>query len=461
VATAPVRTVAWERAHAYAVDRPMGFDDPAGIKRCVLGLPGLRAEDVQRGHGVTILAQAGGVRVSVDRRGTTSRPRHGGEELPLEARRALREVAGIQSGHPKIRARARTIAGDATAPREVARRIALWVHRELKTRDAVADDALSILLARRGNCTGRSRLAVALARSLGIPSQEVSGIAYQGDVERRFVAHGWVRLFIGGRWIEMDPTWGQLETDATHIRLVRGALGRLQGKTIKVESVGEGPGEPDKGAKGRFLDRLEYAARNNDAAFIKHSLQLKPRAKRALAGQSLGKILCRGGNLKVVRGRRRGDKRFILRLVGGGGDLSYFELVLRRIPAGPVKIVDLRKLTGAGGGLQTVQGIRRLARRVGGDPYLKKLEGDVLLGEGKTARALAAYRRAVRADPEMLQAQDALARVLARLKRWGALVKQLRVLKRRFDFDVHDLSDPVFAEFIKTPRYLAFLEALK
>lgn len=32
------------------------------------------------------------------------------------------------------------------------------------------------------------------------------------------------RLFFWGRWVEMDPTWGQRTVDATHLRFIEGEL---------------------------------------------------------------------------------------------------------------------------------------------------------------------------------------------------------------------------------------------
>lgn len=46
------------------------------------------------------------------------------------------------------------------------------------------------------------------------------GIAYH---EGAFYYHAWPAVHVG-RWVEMDPTWGQPLVDATHIRITEGEL---------------------------------------------------------------------------------------------------------------------------------------------------------------------------------------------------------------------------------------------
>jgi tetratricopeptide (TPR) repeat protein len=53
-----------------------------------------------------------------------------------------------------------------------------------------------------------------MARSLGLPSRTVQGLAYSGT---SFGGHAWVEVWVG-KWIELDPTWGTDFVDATHIR---------------------------------------------------------------------------------------------------------------------------------------------------------------------------------------------------------------------------------------------------
>ena len=59
------------------------------------------------------------------------------------------------------------------------------------------------------------------ARALGIPARMDVGMALVG---RRFYYHAWPEVWLAGRWITTDPTWGQLPADVTHLRFLRGGL---------------------------------------------------------------------------------------------------------------------------------------------------------------------------------------------------------------------------------------------
>jgi transglutaminase-like putative cysteine protease len=62
-------------------------------------------------------------------------------------------------------------------------------------------------------------LFTTLARALSIPAREVSGLAYMGDEVRAFGGHAWCEVVLEGRWVPVDPTWGETSLSATHIRL--------------------------------------------------------------------------------------------------------------------------------------------------------------------------------------------------------------------------------------------------
>jgi hypothetical protein len=82
---------------------------------------------------------------------------------------------------------------------------------------------LDILAVRQGDCTEHSLLFSTLARAVGIPAREVGGLMYLGDEIRiagsyGFGGHAWNEVVLDGIWVPVDPTWGQTEVDATHIR---------------------------------------------------------------------------------------------------------------------------------------------------------------------------------------------------------------------------------------------------
>jgi len=73
----------------------------------------------------------------------------------------------------------------------------------------------------------------------------VNGLAYSKDFEG-FLFHSWAESLVGARWQAVDPTFGQAEADATHIKLVEGEtlaelvpltdwVGKLKIRVLEVE----------------------------------------------------------------------------------------------------------------------------------------------------------------------------------------------------------------------------------
>jgi uncharacterized protein YbaP (TraB family) len=57
---------------------------------------------------------------------------------------------------------------------------------------------------------------------------------YMGDELRGFGGHAWNEVVIDGRWVPVDPTWGQTEPDATHVTLSR----RPSDEGLAAETIG-------------------------------------------------------------------------------------------------------------------------------------------------------------------------------------------------------------------------------
>ncbi len=125
--------------------------------------------------------------------------------------KATREFAVDDKG---VKDKAREIAGEDRDAWSVARKLADWTHKNLEWKHVTNADAAQTLATREADCTEFSQLFVAMARSLGLPSRMVTGLAYSGS---SFGAHAWVEVW-AGKWIELDPTWGTHFVDATHIR---------------------------------------------------------------------------------------------------------------------------------------------------------------------------------------------------------------------------------------------------
>ena len=65
---------------------------------------------------------------------------------------------------------------------------------------------------------GRTYLFAALARAVGIPTRIVNGLVYS-QLDEGFIYHSWAESWIDGIWYRVDPAFGGLSDDATHIKL--------------------------------------------------------------------------------------------------------------------------------------------------------------------------------------------------------------------------------------------------
>ncbi len=65
-------------------------------------------------------------------------------------------------------------------------------------------DAITTLKLKEASCNGKSRLFVALMRTLGIPSRLVGGLILTSGSKR--ISHQWVEIYLGNDWVPFDPT---------------------------------------------------------------------------------------------------------------------------------------------------------------------------------------------------------------------------------------------------------------
>lgn len=133
----------------------------------------------------------------------------------------LEESTEVQSHHPMIESLARELAGETKNDWEVAQNINRWVYLNLGKQLMDTATALDALHERRGECQSHTYLFAALARAVGIPTRIVNGLVYSKEYTG-FLYHAWPEVYVG-EWRALDPTFGQSEVDATHIKLTEGA----------------------------------------------------------------------------------------------------------------------------------------------------------------------------------------------------------------------------------------------
>ncbi len=142
------------------------------------------------------------------------------------ARRYAAELAAeplLQVNAPEIQQLAARIAGGEDDPVVVARRLTRWVHDSLAKDITIGvPNAVQVLATRNGDCNEHSQLFVALARAAGIPARGAAGLARVGT---KFYYHAWPEVYLG-RWVAVDPTFGEFPADAGHLRFLTGGPGR-------------------------------------------------------------------------------------------------------------------------------------------------------------------------------------------------------------------------------------------
>jgi len=151
----------------------------------------------------------------------------------------------VTARDPAIVATAREIVGSADDAREQSRRLLAWMQNHIRVSPADVWTAADVLNKREAECQGHAYLFAALARAVGIPTRVVNGIVYTEDFDG-FLYHTWVESLVRGRWLPIDPTFGSMPADATHIKLVEGEslaeltrlvdwIGRVKLRVLTVE----------------------------------------------------------------------------------------------------------------------------------------------------------------------------------------------------------------------------------
>lgn len=222
------------------VDKPLG--DGLKTTKVVLAVDGLGASKLANGPRQTVERNAGTGAVKLTL-GAAAGP--GEATSAKETEEALRETVKYPTKLPQVKELAAKAVGDAKTPRAKAERLVAFVHDYVQ--DEVRPEAVSvaeIIASKRGDCSEHTLLFVTLARAAGIPARAVSGLMYMGDEALAFAAHAWAEVAIDGKWVPVDPTWGEVELDAAHVTLERegkgkkdmiSSLGRLNFRLKEVE----------------------------------------------------------------------------------------------------------------------------------------------------------------------------------------------------------------------------------
>ena len=140
-------------------------------------------------------------------------------DLPIQNAEGefLAASAYIQATHPDIRVKSQEILEGETNSWRAAEKLCQWVYASITDKKLRAGfgSSLTVLESLSGDCTEHTVLFIALARAVGIPARICSGLVFSKDA---FYYHFWPEVYVG-RWVQMDPTFGQIVADANHIQL--------------------------------------------------------------------------------------------------------------------------------------------------------------------------------------------------------------------------------------------------
>jgi len=111
---------------------------------------------------------------------------------------------------------------------------------------------------------------------------------------------------------------------------------------------------------------------------------------------------------------------------------------------------------------KVIQGIDRLDKSIGGDPYLHSLRAGTYLAAGYPEKAVVAARAAIEGEPDLIQPHWNLIDALLAREDHQGILEELEVLDKKFQTKFKDLHQiPDYAKFVKTPQYGKWLEYLK
>lgn len=208
-----IETVGFKLYDSYAIKVDKKIENPRGISMLKVrldsvDLTGLRIEDDRqtlKGNVLTIR------KIEPGQTG----------KIPKDMEEFLKATAFIPSDDEKIIKIAKEVTGDSKGLEAVGKIIS-YVDKKLKDTPTFSiPNALDALKSGEGDCNEHAALAVALLRAVGIPSRVEVGLVY---VSGAFYYHAWVGVYLGGKWISTDPTFGQLIADPTHIKLEYGGF---------------------------------------------------------------------------------------------------------------------------------------------------------------------------------------------------------------------------------------------
>jgi hypothetical protein len=228
------------------VDKPLG--DPQKVVALEVELLGGKDWGISSGPCQAVDRDPSGNKITLRLGRKYGKPVRATEE---EIRENLAESVLYPIAHPRVKETAQKATANAKTPREKVEQLIAFVG-ELVEDDYFAEPltVLDILNRKRGDCSEHALLFTTLARSVGIPAREVSGLVSMGEESNALGGHQWCEVVLEGSWVPVDPTFEELDINATHISFGAHAgeqiqlMSKLKGTSLKVLKVVTAEGNP-------------------------------------------------------------------------------------------------------------------------------------------------------------------------------------------------------------------------
>jgi transglutaminase-like putative cysteine protease len=147
--------------------------------------------------------------------------------------------------HHSIIEKANEITSGAETELESIHLLVEWMQDNIQRQPVDVFTALDVLDGGKAECQGHAYLYAAFARALEIPTRVANGIVYSEHCQG-FLYHSWAESMVDETWTAVDPTFGQIPADVTHVKLIEGEnpldllpltrlIGRLQVEVISID----------------------------------------------------------------------------------------------------------------------------------------------------------------------------------------------------------------------------------
>lgn len=136
---------------------------------------------------------------------------------PVHLKKWLQAEEMIQSDHMEIQKLATELGiDDNNSITEIINKSFTYCHKEIESvRFSGETDALLTEQLGQASCNGKSRLMVALLRSIQVPSRLVGGVILEDRMKKK-TSHQWVEVYVEGNWVPFCPLNGHYAEKPQH-----------------------------------------------------------------------------------------------------------------------------------------------------------------------------------------------------------------------------------------------------